>query len=140
MAELPELERLNASVDSFAQVNDWPEDFLFAVKLVLEEIVINVMSYGAGGGGVPQVLVRLDQDSAQLEMHIDDNGIAFDPLQREAPDLDASLEDRPIGGLGVYLVRQLMDSVSYRRDGDWNRLTVSKALPTPSHGAAALTG
>jgi serine/threonine-protein kinase RsbW len=138
MAELSELERLNASVDSFGALNDWPEDFLFAVKLVLEEIVINVMSYGADGGDVPKVLVRLEQDSLQLVMHIEDNGIPFDPLQKEAPDLDASLEDRAIGGLGVYLVRQLMDSVSYRRDGDWNRLTVSKALPSALSGDAAL--
>jgi anti-sigma regulatory factor (Ser/Thr protein kinase) len=140
MAVASELDGLNESVDNFAQLQHWPQDFLFTVRLVLEEIVVNVISYGATGGNVPRVLVRLCQDQSQLVMHIEDNGIVFDPLQKAAPDLDTSLEDRPIGGLGVYLVRQLTDSVQYSRNGDWNCLTVSKALPPVCLGDAALKG
>jgi anti-sigma regulatory factor (Ser/Thr protein kinase) len=133
-AELPALESLNDSIDSFAESQGWPAEFLFKVKLVLEEVVINVVSYGSEGGHVPTVQVKLSQDDGQLVIRIDDDGIAFDPLQKAPPDLDASLDDRPIGGLGVYLVRQLMDSVSYQRDGDWNRLTVSTSLPKTHTG------
>ena len=68
------------------------------------------------------------QKDGTLSMEIADNGIAFDPLQLPAPDLHAEIDDRPIGGLGIFLVRELMDSVTYRRDGDWNRLMVTKTL------------
>jgi anti-sigma regulatory factor (Ser/Thr protein kinase) len=128
MAATSELDGLNASVERFAELHHWPADFLFKVKLVIEEIMVNVIAYGADGGHAPTVRFKLGQDQLRLVMHIEDNGIAFDPLQQSMPDLTASLEDRPIGGLGVYLVRQLMDSVDYRRDGNWNCLTVSKAL------------
>ena len=133
-AELPALDSLNDSIDSFAEAQGWSAEFLFKVKLVLEEVVINVVSYGSEGDRIPKVQVKLNQDDGQLVIRIDDDGIAFDPLRQAPPDLEASLEDRPIGGLGVYLVRQLMDSVSYQRDGDWNRLTVSTSLPEAKVG------
>ncbi len=57
-----------------------------------------------------------------------DNGMAFDPLQKSAPDLESSLEDRPIGGLGVFLVLEFMDDVTYQRDGEWNRMSMLKVL------------
>ncbi len=59
-------------------------------------------------------------------MRVEDDAVAFNPLEREAPDLNAPLEDRPIGGLGVHLVRKLMDDVRYERAGARNILTMRK--------------
>jgi len=128
-ADMAGLEKADKTLDELALVVHLPEETLFQVRLVLEEVLMNVISYGAGGGAVPHVQLNMAHEDGTLSMEIADNGIAFDPLQLPAPDLDAEIDDRPIGGLGIFLVRELMDSVTYRRDGDWNRLTVTKTVP-----------
>jgi anti-sigma regulatory factor (Ser/Thr protein kinase) len=129
-ADMAGLEKADKTLDELALALHLPEETLFQVRLVLEEVLMNVISYGAGGGAVPHVQLSMAQEDSTLSMEIADNGIAFDPLQLPAPDLDAEIDDRPIGGLGIFLVRELMDSVTYRRDGDWNRLRVTKTVPT----------
>ena len=129
MADMAGLETADQALDQFASRMTWPETALFQVRLVLEELMMNVISYGAAGGtAIPRVRLHLDQQGSLLRMEIADDGVAFDPLQAPAPDLDASIEDRPIGGLGVFLVRELMDSVDYAREAGWNRLSVTKTL------------
>jgi anti-sigma regulatory factor (Ser/Thr protein kinase) len=130
LADMAGLEKADKSLDELALAVQLPEETLFQVRLVLEEVLMNVISYGAGDGAVPHVQLNMAQKDGTLSMEIADNGIAFDPLQLPAPDLDAEIDDRPIGGLGIFLVRELMDSVTYRRDGDWNRLVVTKTVPT----------
>ncbi len=130
LADMAGLEKADKSLDELALAVQLPEETLFQVRLVLEEVLMNVISYGAGDGAVPHVQLNMAQKDGTLSMEIADNGIAFDPLQLPAPDLDAEIDDRPIGGLGIFLVRELMDSVTYRRDGDWNRLMVTKIVPT----------
>jgi len=129
-ADMAGLEKADKTLDEFALAVHLPEETLFQARLVLEEVLMNVISYGAGGGAVPDVQLNMAQKDGTLSMEIADNGIAFDPLQLPAPDLDADIDDRPIGGLGIFLVRELMDSVTYRRDGDWNRLMVTKTAPS----------
>jgi anti-sigma regulatory factor (Ser/Thr protein kinase) len=128
-ADMAGLEKADKTLDELALVVHLPEETLFQVRLVLEEVLMNVISYGAGSGAVLHVQLNMAHEDGTLSMEIADNGIAFDPLQLPAPDLDAEIDDRPIGGLGIFLVRELMDSVTYRRDGDWNRLTVTKTVP-----------
>ena len=106
----------------------WPEKTLSHVRLVVEELMMNIIVHGSDGENVPHIRVHLAQQDGTLVMEIADDGVAFDPLQIPAPELDSSLDDRPIGGLGVHLVRGLMDSVTYRREGGWNRLSVTKAV------------
>jgi len=130
LADMAGLEKADKTLDELALAVQLPEETLFQVRLVLEEVLMNVISYGAGDGAVPHVQLNMAQKDGTLSLEIADNGIAFDPLQLPAPDLDAEIDDRPIGGLGIFLVRELMDSVTYRRDGDWNRLMVTKTVPT----------
>ena len=127
-ADMAGLEKADKTLDEFALAVHLGEEPLFQLRLVLEEVLMNVISYGAGGGAVPHVQLNMVHEENTLSMEIADNGIAFDPLQLPPPDLDAEIDDRPIGGLGIFLVRELMDSVTYRRDGDWNRLMVTKTV------------
>lgn len=127
-ADMAGLEKADRTLDEFAVAVQLPEATLFHVRLVLEEILMNVISYGSDGAKVPDVQLNMEQKDGTLSMEIADNGIAFDPLQLPPPDLDAEIDDRPIGGLGIFLVRELMDSVAYRRDGEWNRLMVTKTV------------
>ena len=128
MADMASLETADRALDEFATRMAWSETALFQLRLVLEEIMMNVISYGSDGATIPQVRLHLVQEGAALSMEIADDGVAFDPLQAPAPDLDADIDDRPIGGLGVFLVRELMDSVTYLREAGWNRLSVTKTL------------
>jgi serine/threonine-protein kinase RsbW len=128
LAELPELERINAAIDQFSQAHGWSPESLFHVQLVLEEVVANVISYGSGGHSLPRVSIKLIQEGPILSIEVSDDGVPFDPFQNADPDLNFSLDDRAIGGLGVYLVRQLMDSVSYQRDREKNILSITKKL------------
>lgn len=127
-AELAGLDAANEALDNFALAHRWPEPALFPVRLALEEVLMNVITHGSDGTRVPRVRIRFGQTGERFVMEIADDGIAFDPLDAPEPDLEADLDDRPIGGLGVYLVRQLMDSVNYHHEGGRNVLTVSKAI------------
>ena len=127
-ADMAGLEKADKTLDELALAVQLPQETLFHVRLVLEEVLMNVISYGADGAKVPDVQLNMEQKEGMLCMEIADNGIAFDPLQLPSPDLDAEIDDRPIGGLGIFLVRELMDTVTYRRDGDWNRLMVTKTV------------
>lgn len=125
-SRLDELQRLEAAVEDLGEREQWPPSLLYQVKLVLEEVIVNIVNYGYEGGG-HKIDVDLISEPDVLTIKIVDDGRAFDPLtQAPAPDVDASLEDRPIGGLGVYLVQTLMDEAHYRREQDRNHLTLVK--------------
>ena len=103
-----------------------PEQLSMPINLALEETVTNVMLY-AYPGKSGQVLVECDK-SDKLVFTITDSGIPFDPTQQEDPDVTQSAEERPIGGLGIFLVRQIMDDIRYERKEDKNILTLTKKL------------
>jgi anti-sigma regulatory factor (Ser/Thr protein kinase) len=102
-------------------------------ELALEEIFMNVVMHGSPAGRAPRIELSLAMCEGSLTMMIEDDGPSFDPLSLAAPDVTASLEERHVGGLGVYLVRQMMDAVSYQRLGVRNQLKMTKRVrePTP---------
>lgn len=123
-----ELDRVSAQIEDFGMESDWPLDLVFKVNLVLEEIVINVINYGHDGGQ-HAVDISLVTDDDALTIDILDDGRPFDPLHdAPQPDVDAELEDRKIGGLGIHIVRKLMDDVRYSRENGKNRLTMVKSI------------
>ena len=101
-----------------------PEELNMPMNLALEEIVSNVMLY-AYPGKSGQVLVEY---TAPLVFTITDSGVPFDPTQKEEVDTTLSAEEREIGGLGIHLVRQIMDEVHYERVDDKNVLTLIKNI------------
>ena len=104
-----------------------PQDLNMPINLALEETVTNVMLY-AYPGKSGRVLVEAETSPGQVIFTISDTGIAFDPTKQEEPDITQGVEDRPIGGLGIYLVKQIMDDVRYERKEDKNILTLLKKL------------
>jgi len=108
-----------------------PPELNMPINLALEEAVSNVMLY-AYPGTSGQVLVECDLKNEKggrtFIFTISDKGIPFDPTQQEEPDVTQSAEDRPIGGLGIFLVKQIMDEVSYERKDEKNILTLVKSL------------
>jgi anti-sigma regulatory factor (Ser/Thr protein kinase) len=100
------------------------------VTLALDELFTNVISYGYDGGakGDRDIVVELGVKDGELTVALEDDGRAFDPTSMPPPDIDADLEDRAIGGLGIHFVRNFMDSVDYNRTNGYNRLMMRKSL------------
>ena len=104
-----------------------PESMNMPINLALEEAVSNVMLY-AYPNQSGQVLVEADKVGREITFSISDSGIPFDPTQQDEPDITKSVEERPIGGLGIFLVRQIMDDIHYKRKNNKNILTLIKKL------------
>lgn len=127
-ADVREIERLNRLVRQFGELHDVPSRTLYAVNLALDELVTNVVLYGFNEPTGQQVLVKLATAGNELVASVHDGGKPFNPLEVQPPNLNAPLEERELGGLGVHLVRSLMDQVSYARENDQNVLTVRKKI------------
>jgi anti-sigma regulatory factor (Ser/Thr protein kinase) len=128
-ADPTELASVSAFLQDFWRDHALPPDTLFPFELALEEIFLNVALHGRPADGrIPQVEASLDTDGSLIRMVIRDDGTPFDPLSRDTPDVDAPLESRPIGGLGIHLVRTLMDDVRWRHFDGRNELTLTRTL------------
>jgi serine/threonine-protein kinase RsbW len=101
-----------------------PEARIGELDLLIEEIFMNVCchAYPDGRQGVVTLTYSVPAPG-ELSVEVADQGAEFNPLTAPPPDLTLDLESRPIGGLGIFLVKTLAPSVTYRRDRDWNRLT-----------------
>ena len=116
--------QLMDEVDAGLAGHGLPATLMHDVHLVLEEVTCNVFSYGQVQGRDPALELLVSVDSHHLSLEFRDDGLAFNPLSQPAPDLDADIGERPIGGLGVHLVRELAEEVAYSRDDHHNVLRV----------------
>jgi serine/threonine-protein kinase RsbW len=96
------------------------------LNIVLEELLVNVTTYN--GAPPPAVELTFTREPLALVLVIEDDGIAFDPTAVATPNLSDNIDERAIGSLGVHMVMKLMDEVTYRRDGNINRLVLRKFL------------
>ena len=119
-----ELEQIPAAVEEFAERDNWPPDLVFKLNLVLEELGVNIVNYSGATG---EIEISLASDEETVTIEIADNGRPFNPLaELDTPDISAPLGERPVGGLGVHLVRSMMDELSYSREDGMNRLAMTK--------------
>lgn len=110
---------------------DMPDDeaLRFKIQLSIEEVVDNVVHYAYEGGiGWLEVSTHLDSNSLILTVELRDAGVPFNPLEQSEPDITLSAENRKIGGLGIFLCKKLMDSISYRYENGNNVLTMTKLI------------
>ena len=124
-AELPHATRW---VDDFAAGNSLPEPTRIDLNIVVDEVVSNIAKFAYPDGATKTIRLQLVLDDDVVEMVIEDDGVPFDPLSLPSPSVDAPLAGRNAGGLGIHLVRNLMDEVVYQRVADCNRLVVRKRL------------
>lgn len=101
------------------------------MNLAMEEAVVNVMTYAYPAGTIGNVNIEAQANDERLKFTIIDSGIPFDPTAKDEVDTTLSAEERPIGGLGIHLVRQLMDSINYERIDGKNVLTLRKKFDKP---------
>jgi anti-sigma regulatory factor (Ser/Thr protein kinase) len=123
-----EKQRLLQALQAFARENQIHDKVLQAADLALEEHLTNVMNYGYEDTNSHEIHVRLEVVGDALQIEIEDDGKTFNPLRYPETDVTIPLAKRPIGGLGIHLIRRFMDELDYRREGGRNRLQMRKRL------------
>ncbi len=123
---LGELGRLALEVERFCRENALAGEFASDVNLALEELFTNAVRHGGCEGLKGAVRVRLERDGDEIRVEFSDRGREFDPLAATPPDVAAPLRDRPVGGLGLHLVRQTMGQLEYWRSGEWNHVRMRR--------------
>jgi anti-sigma regulatory factor (Ser/Thr protein kinase) len=126
--DVQEISLLTAFIDTISEENDIDMMVSMNINLAVEEAVANVMKYAYQKGTAGEVRINATAADGLLTIAITDDGAPFDPSQKEDPDVSLPVEERPIGGLGIFLVRQLMDSVAYQRADGKNILTLTKII------------
>lgn len=130
--DLAEIPRLAAFVDAFcAPLAPTPRDVL-SLHLALEEAVTNVINHGYADGQPHTFAVDLAADGRRVTAVVSDDAPAYDPLARAEVDITLPLDQRPVGGLGVHLLKKLMDSARYERRDGRNILTLVRTLGAAS--------
>jgi len=126
--DLKELERLSVFLRSLSAAMKMDDQTLNLLNLVCDELVTNIIMYGYPQEEMRTHAIRIDIGRAAdgWGLQITDRGVAFNPLLKADPRLDLGVEERPIGGLGIHFVRQVMDEMSYERVGHENVLTMTK--------------
>lgn len=126
--DVQQIELLAGFIDAIADTIGIDPSTAMSLNLALEEAVTNVICYAYPEGTPGTVDIVAEGDANQLTFTITDSGKPFDPTQQAEADITLGVEERPIGGLGIFLVRQIMDTIAYRRDNGQNILTISKKL------------
>jgi anti-sigma regulatory factor (Ser/Thr protein kinase) len=124
--DLAEIARLSESVDEIGRNHGIAAEVLYAVNLALDEILTNVISYGYAESGERVIQVRLTIAAGELVAEIEDDACPFNPLEAPAPEVNAPLQEKPLGGLGIHLARTMTDGMAYRRENGKNILTFRK--------------
>ena len=117
-----DLNSLTAEVEALGERENWPPALVFKANLVLEELTLNINNYG-GNDGIRQIEITLNSETDRLIIEVIDDGGPFDPTtDATLPDTNAPIEDRPVGGLGLHLVRTMMDEMQYKREQGKNHV------------------
>ncbi|MCR4738071.1 MAG: SpoIIE family protein phosphatase [Bacteroidales bacterium] len=123
-----ELERLEPFLMEFFDRHNLDMALLPSVNLALEEVLANVIMYAYQEGTQGEVNLSAKIDNEDILVEIKDMGVPFNPLQQQEVNLDVPLEERQIGGLGIFIIKEIMDKVEYAREDGWNVLRMRKSF------------
>jgi anti-sigma regulatory factor (Ser/Thr protein kinase) len=130
-SRLSEIRRATELVDEFKAHHGLADEDANAIHVVLDEILSNSIRHGLAGAASHAIAVTLELSGGEILVEVEDDGVAYDPTQAPAPVLADTLEERSLGGLGMAFVRQLTDSVEYRRIDGRNRLVLRRRIVSP---------
>jgi len=135
-----ELDAIEAMLDRLAERGRLPSDTMSEIRIVCDEVLANIIGHGFPDGTEHDVTVSVEMEGRRLVLTVSDDGVPFDPRTFPTPDTSQPLEQRPVGGLGIHLVRHLVDEMTYERRGNRNVLTLVKAVDRRREGPEAGAG
>jgi serine/threonine-protein kinase RsbW len=127
-SNVAELERLEAFISGFCETEGVPEEISYQLQVALEELVLNAIKYGGCNPTKGAIRLAIKKEGGEVSAVLSDNGAGFNPLDMPPPDLTKSVLDRPVGGLGIHLVRHLIPSIRYERREERNYLYLTKPV------------
>jgi len=127
-ADPGEVAGVNAAFAEFAETHALPAAIRRTMLVALDELLSNTIAYGFAGRGSGEVTVEVELRPDRLTVTLTDDGRPFDPFGMASPDTSRSTQERRIGGLGIHLVKEMMDEVSYQRRADRNVVVLAKRL------------
>ena len=129
-SDLSELESLCKHLNKFGRLTGLSEACITDVNIGLDELFTNIVSYGFADDLEHIIWFTMNLDNQVLTLTIEDEGIPFNPLEMKEPEVPADLIGVRIGGLGIHIVRKLMDDIRYNRKQGRNKLTMKKSIQT----------
>ena len=126
--QIGELSSLAEKIDELAEEWELSPALAMNINLVIEEAVSNIIFYAFTNNGKHEIGISVSLNNSQLTIKITDNGIPFNPLSQQQPDITLPAEERPVGGLGIFLISQIMDNMHYIRQKNQNILTLIKSI------------
>ncbi len=127
-SDLSELKALCQHLNKLGQVTGLSEACITDINICLDELFTNIVSYGFEDDLEHIIRFTINLDNNVLTLNIEDDGIPFNPLEKKDPEIPADLIDVRIGGLGIHIVRKLMDDIRYKRKRGKNKLTMKKFI------------
>jgi phosphoserine phosphatase RsbU/P len=128
MNDISELEHLQKVVGLFCSTHQLSGTMTMNINLILEELLTNIIFYGYQDHAQHVIYITFEKGDSDITLTIEDDAMAFNPLEQEAIDIDTLLEDKPIGGLGIHFVKNLTQSITYERTDDGNILRMVMTL------------
>ena len=126
--QIGELSTLAEQIDDLAAQWDLAQAMAMNINLVVEEAVSNIIFYAYNNNYKHKIKISISLENKLLTIKITDDGIPFNPLEQQQPDINLPAEERPVGGLGIFLISHMMDELNYIRKGNQNILTLHKSL------------
>jgi anti-sigma regulatory factor (Ser/Thr protein kinase) len=125
---IEEISRICDQVSDFCAKNEISEEKFHDIVLILDEVVTNVISYAYPDGDQHDFMLDISKENDRIFIKLVDSGIPFDPLGKTDPDVESDIEERQIGGLGIFLVKQLAEVVECSRTDDQNQLSITVSV------------
>ncbi|OFY38401.1 MAG: hypothetical protein A2X18_02720 [Bacteroidetes bacterium GWF2_40_14] len=126
--KIEELTKVARFMEELGEEWGLPVPLVFSLNLVMEEALTNTISYGFDNNGSHTIEININKTGPLLTIIITDDGREYDPTQKKDPDISLPAEERPIGGLGIFLIKKIMDSVRYKRTDNRNNLILTKNI------------
>lgn len=127
-SDFAEIPTANEAVSRWLAERNAPPALDYHANLALEELVTNCIKYGYADAAQHVIEVELKLSATEMVLTVTDDGLPFNPLAQPEPDTSLPVEDRPIGGLGIHLLRKMSDRMEYERRGEKNQVTIRKSL------------
>ena len=128
--DLSELKALCRNLENFGQTSGLSGGCIKKVNIGLDELFTNIVSYGFNDTSEHRIRFTINMDEDLLIIHVEDDGIPFNPLEAQDPQIPFDLRDVKIGGLGIHFIKKLMDDICYDRSRGKNKLTLKKSIET----------
>lgn len=122
--DIKEIDRVCTEIKNFCCSNNIENDKCFDVVIIIDELATNIIKYAFADECDHTFNIIINKKGEKLHIQLLDDGIPFDPLKRSEPDTNSSLEERNIGGLGIFFAKQLSEQIIYKRAGNKNQLDI----------------